>query len=110
MVKLIDLGGARKDVNFDVINSAAIPSLPAIVGRWLPNGKRQGNEWVALNPNRADSRLGSFKINLRTGKWSDFATGDRGGDPVSLAAYLHGLSQVEAARQLAHMLGVSLDG
>jgi hypothetical protein len=110
MGKLIGLGGMRKDVDFDAVNRAAMPSLPALVGRWLPNGKRQGNEWVSLNPNRADSRLGSFKINLRTGKWSDFATGDRGGDPVSLAAYLHSLNQVDAARQLAQMLGLCLDG
>jgi hypothetical protein len=61
---------------------------------------------VALNPKRPDRHLGSFRINLATGKWADFATGDRGGDPVSLAAYLFGLTQVEAARRLADMLGV----
>ncbi len=36
--------------------------------------------------------------------WSDFATGDRGGDPVSLIAYLDGCGQVEAARHLARVL------
>ena len=46
-------------------------------------------------------------MNLRTGRWADFATGDRGGDPVSLAAYLHGLGQYKAARKLAEMLGVA---
>ena len=35
-------------------------------------------------------------------KWS---TGDKGGDPVSLVAYLEGVSQSEAARRLARMLG-----
>ena len=59
-----------------------------------------------LNPNRADRRPGSFSINVRTGRWCDFATGDRGGDPVSLAAYLFNLSQVDAARRLAGMLGL----
>ena len=44
--------------------------------------------YVALNPTRNDRRPGSFKINIRTGRWCDFATGDRGGDPVSLVAYL----------------------
>ena len=43
------------------------------------------------NPTRADRRPGSFSVNTRTGRWADFATGDRGGDVVSLAAYLHGL-------------------
>lgn len=95
-----------KYINFAAINRAALSSLPAIVMRWLPGGQREGNEWVSLNPQRADRSRGSFKVNLRNGKWSDFATQDKGGDPISLAAYLHGLSQVEAAKQLAEMLGV----
>ncbi len=49
-------------------------------------------------------------MNLQTGKWGDFATGDYGGDLVSLAAYLAGVGQGEAARQLADMLGVPCHG
>jgi hypothetical protein len=94
-------------VNFKAINNAAIKSLPAIVLRWLPDGRHEGPEWVCLNPRRDDRQLGSFKVNLHTGMWADFATGDCGGDPVSLAAYLHDLSQVKAAKQLAKMLGVA---
>jgi hypothetical protein len=45
-------------------------------------------------------------VNLVTGRWADFAVDARGGDPISLAAYLWGLSQSEAARRLALMLGV----
>jgi hypothetical protein len=45
-----------------------------------------------------------IRVNLRTGKWADFATGDRGGDPVSLAAFLFDLSQREAAQRLQEML------
>src|SRR5215218_477193 len=94
-------------IDFARINRAALAALPALVARWLPNGRHQGGEYVALNPNRADRRLGSFRVNTRTGRWCDFATGDRGGDPVSLAAYLFNLSQVDAARRLADMLGVA---
>lgn len=90
----------------DTVNRAARTSLPALVARWLPDGRRIGREYVARNPTRHDRRLGSFKINLVTGRWADFATGDKGGDPISLAAYLFGLSQSEAARRLANMLGV----
>jgi hypothetical protein len=64
-------------------------------------------EWVARNPRRPDRRLGSFKVNLATGKWGDFATGEGGGDLVSLAAYVTALSQREAAIRLADSLGVS---
>jgi len=88
-------------------NRAALNNAAAVVRRLLPNGKTQGNEYVALNPKRTDERIGSFKVNMTTGRWADFATGDAGGDLISLAAYLHGMSQIEAARRLAEMLGVN---
>ncbi len=93
--------------DFAAINNAALRVLPALVARWLPDGRQQGWEWVARNPRRVDHRPGSFRINLRTGRWADFALADvKGGDPVSLAAYLSGRSQSDAARALADMLGV----
>src|SRR3712207_1184520 len=92
-------------IDFAGIAAAARPCLPALARRWLPHGRREGHEWVARNPTRADQRPGSFKLNLRTGRWADFATGQKGGDAISLAAYLFGLSQAEAARRLADMLG-----
>jgi len=93
-------------VDFSVIASAARSCLPLLVSRWLPEGCREGREWVARNPTRADRRPGLFKVNLVTGRWADFATGHKGGDAISLAAHLHGLSQLEAARRLAEMLGI----
>lgn len=83
-------------IDFDVINCAALPVLPTLVRRWAPQGILRGDEWVALNPLRDDRRLGSFSTNLRTGRWADFATGDGGGDVISLAAYLSGERQIEA--------------
>ncbi|GCE83912.1 hypothetical protein [Komagataeibacter diospyri] len=95
-------------IDFQAVNSAALGVLTALLLRWLPDGRREGHEWVSRNPRRGDRNPGSFKVNMNTGRWSDFATGDRGGDPVSLAAYLFGLSQLEAARQLSLMLGVEV--
>ena len=93
-------------IDFARINSAALAALPSLLSRWLPDGRREGHEWVARNPRRADRNLGSFRVNMITGKWADFATDDRGGDVVSLAAYLAGTGQADAARNLADMLGV----
>lgn len=67
---------------------------------WLPEGKKQGHEWIAKNPTRNDSKPGSFCINMRTGKWSDFATGDKGGDLLSLYAYLNNLENYKAALEI----------
>lgn len=93
-------------LDFNRINEAAQDVLPSLVARWLPDGRRHGREWVAKNPRRVDRHAGSFRINLNTGKWADFATDECGGDPISLAAYLAGTSQAEAARNLADMLGI----
>ncbi len=96
--------GMRLD--FPEINRAALASLPALLRRWLPEGRLVGREYEARNPRRVDRRPGSFKVNTATAKWADFATGDKGGDVMSLAAYLSGTGQTEAARALADMLGV----
>jgi hypothetical protein len=93
-------------IDFAAINAAAMNVLPALCLRWLPDGYRDGREWVARNPKRADKSAGSFKVNLATGKWADFASGDRGGDVVSLAAFLGEMGQGDAARALGDMLGV----
>ncbi len=98
----------RRRIAFRRIANAALCSAESIVQRWLPDGRSEGSEWCSINPTRSDSRRGSFKINLKTGKWGDFATGDAGGDLISLAAYLHRLDQGEAARQIASMLGVDV--
>ena len=105
---LVPKGAVRNGaVDFEAINAAALPHLPTLCARWLPDGRREGHEWSSRNPRRVDRRPGSFKVNLVTGQWADFALSDaRGGDLVSLAAYLSGQSQTQAARALATMLGL----
>src|SRR4051812_19042686 len=93
---------------FAVLQRETTRLLPRLVGSWLPTGRREGNEWIALNPRRADRSLGSFKVNLQTGRWADFASGDAGGDAISLLAYLRGVSQAQAARLLARELRLQL--
>jgi hypothetical protein len=100
----------RPKIDFERIAAAALVNAEAILARWLPDGRRDGREWVALNPKRGDRHRGSFKVNLDTGKWADFAAGIFGGDLISLAAYLGDLRQVEAAERVASMLGIDPRG
>ena len=93
-------------IDFRRVADAALASLESLVAEWLPGGRREGHEFKALNPTRADSKVGSFSINLNTGAWCDFATGDKGGDAISLLAYLDGVAQLEAAKRLADRLGL----
>lgn len=97
---------ASRRIAFARIAEAALAHADQLVVRWLPDGRREGAEWVARNPTRADHRSGSFKVNVRTGRWGDFSTGDRGGDLVALAAYLRGEPMKTAALSLAEMLGI----
>jgi hypothetical protein len=96
-----------RPTDFAAVNRVALAILPMLLERWLPGGRTEGAEFVAINPRRPDRHLGSFRISTRTGRWADFAiAGARGGDPVSLAAYLAGIGQLEAAERLAEMLGI----
>lgn len=97
----------QRRIAFRRVADAALGRAALIVLRWLPNGRREGTEWVSRNPTRNDQRRGSFKVNVVTGKWGDFATGDAGRDLISLAAFLFKLSQAEAALKVADMIGVS---
>lgn len=96
----------QRRIDFRGIADTALRSSDTIVRRWLPAGRREGREWVSRNPRRSDRRVGSFKVNLATGKWGDFAVGDVGGDLISLAAFLFEIDQAEAARRVADMLGI----
>lgn len=96
---------AWKTLDFARINLVCLRNLPDLLAAWLPDGRAMGGEWVARNPTRDDRRAGSFRINMTNGRWADFATHDRGGDPISLYAYLNRLGQAQAARALCDLWG-----
>jgi hypothetical protein len=95
-------------IDFDAINRAASADGRSLVERLVPGGKFRSLEYRPLNPRRNDHNPGSFSINYRTGHWADFATGDKGGDFVSLVAYIRGIEQGEAATELARMINLPL--
>lgn len=93
-------------VDIKRIAEAALGAAEGLLADWLPDGTRKGNEYWPTNPVRGDRKPGSFSINITTGKWHDFASGDKGGDLVSLLAYLNGCKQIDAARMIAQQLGI----
>jgi putative DNA primase/helicase len=93
-------------IDFAGINSHLLANAEGILQNWLPDGKRCGREWVARNPLRADNHAGSFSVNMQTGVWADFSTGDKGGDLISLRAFLDSCDQGEAARAIAAELNM----
>jgi predicted P-loop ATPase len=95
-------------IDFKAIASRALAIADSLLAQWLPDGRRDGHEWKARNPTRSDSKIGSFSINIVTGAWADFATGDKGGDLVALYAYLFtDGDQGKAAKELADIFGLN---
>lgn len=91
------------------VAAVALNSAELLLADWLPDGQRQGSEWVARNPARADASPGSFGVSLASGKWNDFADQDaHGGDLVSLLSYLHGCRQIDAAMLIDEQLGLGV--
>ena len=88
------------NINFSVVKNSLRGHEYTILLQLLPKGKKEGNEYVSLNPTRNDRNLGSFRINTTTWRWADFATNDRGGDIISLYAYIRGINQLSAAKEL----------
>ena len=95
-------------IDFAGLRELALKNADRLIPEKFPNGRREGREWVALNPTRDDKSLGSFRINLDTGAWLDHADPKaKGGDCISLWAFADGVNQVEGAVRLAARMGVS---
>jgi len=94
-------------LDFAAVNAAALAGLRALLPTWLPGGTFAGNEFSSRNPTRDDATPGSFSVNASTGIWADFATGDKGGDPISLYAYIKRIKQGESCKEIAAHLGMS---
>ena len=93
------------EIDFRVIAGTALAHLTKILNRIGVRHRRAGPEIEMINPLRNDRHFGSFRVNMRTGFWSDFATGDSGGDVISLVAYLCGCRQIDAARRISDLVG-----
>ena len=64
---------------------------------WLPGGKFRGEEFVVgdLRGNPGESLI----INILSGKWMDFSTGERGHDLLDLYAAINNMSRDRAAKR-----------
>lgn len=87
-------------LDFQKARSAALATLH----EWCPGydkARKDGPERWFCSPLREDREEGSFSINVETGVFFDFASGDRG-DILTLYAQVKGVSIVDAAKQLGN--------
>lgn len=97
-----------KRPSFAEVKAASLRAIDSVLPHWLPEGKwvDAGHEYSAPNPTRSDKKAGSFKINRHKGSWSDFATGDKGGDLIDLVAYIERCTIEQACNLLAEFLNL----
>ena len=88
---------------FSEINSAVLAN-PSFIESRLPDCHYEGKRIHADTLHGGKGR--SFNINTETGAWFDQATGECGGDTVSLVAAQDGISQGEAAKVISEALGL----
>jgi hypothetical protein len=100
----------QEKIDFKSLNQQLTPHIHTLLRQLLPDGILENHEYIPLNPTRDDKHRGSFRINTLTGKWADFATNDKGGDIISLWAYIEGISQTDAARLLKTLVGGAYHG
>lgn len=89
-------------IQYKALADALLPMADTQVPQWLSGGQRIGHEWKCGS--LAGEAGGSTSINLVTGAWADFATGEQGGDLLGLYAAIHSLTMAQAAVQLAREL------
>lgn len=97
------------------INEIAARNALVLCMGLLPRGRLEAKkEWVALNPTRDDRGLGSFKICVsghKAGWWTDFKTGDKGKNMITLYCYIKRLDPTnktdyrKAALEISELLG-----
>jgi DNA primase len=92
-------------IDFAGLNRCLLEEARALLPEWLPGGRFVGREYVCANVGGGKGH--SFGVNIYTGRWTDHATGQKGGDLISLYAETHGLSQGAAARELMGLSSIS---
>ncbi len=95
-------------INFKALADALLSMSESIVPDWLKGGKRSnqghGHEWICGSIRGGEGK--SCSVNLKTGRWADFHTQDKGPDLVSLYAAIEGLSMGKAAVECARKYGL----
>lgn len=89
-------------MNASEIASALADQAETVCRHFLPNGRKQGNYWIAGNIDGARGR--SLVVRLagtgRIGKWNDYSTGDHG-DLLDIVQHRTGAATVTEAIALA---------
>ncbi|MCB1584545.1 MAG: hypothetical protein KDI92_15925, partial [Xanthomonadales bacterium] len=106
--------GSTRKYDFVGLNKELLNHVGELLIAWLPGGKMvTSNEYGCGDLTGAppkDGKGGSLRVNVTTGQWSDFATGESGGDLISLYAAIFSKTQSEAYLELRKSNFLNLNG
>lgn len=88
----------KKIIDFGDLNNQLTCNSTGHLLSWFPAGKVMGRNFRVGN--LAGDPGDSLCVEIDTGKWIDFATGECGGDLISLYAASNGINQVDSAKAL----------
>lgn len=93
-------------INYPALANALLAMAETLVPMWLPGGKfnQGGGEYVCAS--LSGGKGSSCSVNLKTGRWGDFAGEEKGNDLIGLYAAIHGLTMARAAVELARDMGL----
>ncbi|MBF0131046.1 MAG: hypothetical protein HQL75_00455 [Magnetococcales bacterium] len=100
-------------IDFERIANTALLSSTDLLFEWFPAGVLDGHEFKIGDV--TGSKGSSLSINVKTGKWSDFASGLKGGDLISLYAAIQtkgsptGKDQTKAAVAIAKRFNLNIE-
>lgn len=89
--------------DFESLDGWLLDRAAELLPQWLSNGRKIGQEWCIGNLEGEPGQ--SLKINMRSGRWRDFATGKGGKGLTALWAARHQLGQLQAGKELAEKYG-----
>lgn len=93
-------------MNFEGLAAELLTRAGEMLTAWSPGGRIVGREYTAGGVRGGPGD--SFRCNIESGKWSDFATGESGGDLISLYAQVENIKNGDAAKKLADIVGFKL--
>lgn len=84
--------------DFNGLSAQLLATAESTLKTWFPSGRKRGKEFVigSLAGDAGDS----LSVNIKTGVWMDFATGETGADLIDLYAAHHSITLAEAFKDL----------
>lgn len=92
------------------LNNQLCSQIETVLPFLLPGGKKKGHEFVAGSLAGDEGKsLAVRMVGGKAGVWSDFASGDSGGDLLDLWQAVRQISFIETLEQVKGYLGISLE-